>query len=101
MPWVNRLADAVRESIGLEHGVALPVWDALLAGGYPDLRTLAEEAGGGTGQVPAALGNRRDAAREAARPFGRKGGGPDRCPAGRAGPHDCRHLATRRSRGSI
>ena len=28
MPWVNRLADAVRGSAGLEHGVALPVWDA-------------------------------------------------------------------------
>ena len=41
IPWVNRLADAVRESAGLEHGVALPVWDALRAGGYPDLRTLA------------------------------------------------------------
>src|SRR5260370_29206687 len=32
MPWVNRLADAVRESTGLEHGVALPAWDALLTG---------------------------------------------------------------------
>ena len=29
MPWVNRLADAVRDSVGLEHGVALPVWHAL------------------------------------------------------------------------
>src|ERR1035438_2213020 len=29
MPWVNRLVDAVRESAGLEHGVALPAWDAL------------------------------------------------------------------------
>ena len=44
MPWVNRLADAVRESVGLEHGVALPVWDAMLTGGYPDLRTLAVAA---------------------------------------------------------
>ena len=24
MPWVNRLADAIRGSVGLEHGVALP-----------------------------------------------------------------------------
>ncbi len=38
MPWVNRLADSVRESTGLEHGVTLPVWDALLTGGYPTLR---------------------------------------------------------------
>ena len=47
MPWVNRLTDAVRASAGLEHGVALPVWDALRAGGYPDLRTLAEAAAAG------------------------------------------------------
>ena len=33
MPWVNRLTNAVRESVGLEHGVALPAWDALLTGG--------------------------------------------------------------------
>src|SRR5450755_367148 len=44
MPWVNCLADAVRQSTGLEHGVALPVWDALLAGNYPDLGTLARDA---------------------------------------------------------
>ena len=47
MPWVNRLADAVREAAGLEHGIALPVWDAMLAGGYPDLRTLAADAAAG------------------------------------------------------
>ena len=47
MPWVNRLTDAVRASAGLEHGVALPVWDALHAGGYRDLRTLAEAAAAG------------------------------------------------------
>ena len=47
MPWVNRVVDAVRDSTGLEHGVALPVWDAMLAGGYPDLRTLAEQAAAG------------------------------------------------------
>jgi beta-lysine 5,6-aminomutase alpha subunit len=44
MPWVNLLVDAVRETAGLEHGVALPAWDALLTGGYPDLVTLAEAA---------------------------------------------------------
>jgi beta-lysine 5,6-aminomutase alpha subunit len=47
MPWVNRLTDVVAESVGLEHGVALPVWDAMLAGGYADLRTLAEQAAEG------------------------------------------------------
>jgi beta-lysine 5,6-aminomutase alpha subunit len=47
MPWVNRVVDAVRESAGLEHGVALPVWDAMLRGGYPDLRALARQAAQG------------------------------------------------------
>ena len=46
-PWVNRLTDAVRASAGLEHGVALPVWHALRAGGYRDLRALAEAAATG------------------------------------------------------
>src|ERR1700691_5568486 len=41
MPWVNRLVDAVRETTGLERGVALPAWDALLAGGYDSLGALA------------------------------------------------------------
>ena len=41
MPWVNRLVDAVRETTGLEHGVALPAWDALVTGGYPDLARAA------------------------------------------------------------
>jgi beta-lysine 5,6-aminomutase alpha subunit len=47
MPWVNRLADAVAESAGLEHGVALPVWDALATGDHGDLRSLAEAAAAG------------------------------------------------------
>ncbi|HSZ39413.1 MAG TPA: lysine 5,6-aminomutase subunit alpha [Trebonia sp.] len=47
MPWVNRVVDAVRESVGLEHGVALPAWDAMVRCGYPDLRTLAEQTGQG------------------------------------------------------
>ena len=47
MPWVNRLVDAVRESTGLEHGVALPTWDALACGGYPTLAALARDAAQG------------------------------------------------------
>ncbi len=47
MPWVNRLTDAVREATGLEHGVALPAWDALRAGGYADLAALARDAAAG------------------------------------------------------
>ena len=31
-PWVNRLVDCVRADVGLEHGVALPVWDAVRRG---------------------------------------------------------------------
>jgi beta-lysine 5,6-aminomutase alpha subunit len=66
MPWVNRLTDAVRDEAGLEHGVAQPVWDALLAGGYPSLRSLAEAAAAGevTFRVPA--GHDAEAARLAA-----------------------------------
>ena len=66
MPWVNRLADAVRESVGLEHGVAVPVWDAMLTGGYPDLLTLAIDAGGGLVKFRIPSGGEADAARETA-----------------------------------
>src|SRR6476646_4737231 len=44
IPWVNRLTDAVRAEIGLEHGVALPVWHALRSGEHADLLTLAQKA---------------------------------------------------------
>src|SRR5215472_14424863 len=47
MPLVNLLVDAVRAQTGLEHGVALPAWDALITGGYPDLAALAADAAGG------------------------------------------------------
>jgi len=47
-PWVNRLLDVVRADVGLEHGVALPVWDALLRGEADDLTTLAQKAGAGS-----------------------------------------------------
>ncbi len=66
MPWVNRLIDAVRESAGLEHGVALPVWDALHAGGYPDLRTLAEAAAAGKAGFRVPAGREAATARELA-----------------------------------
>ena len=69
-PWVNRLVDAVRDEVGLEHGVALPVWDAVLrAGGSgPEAVTaLAQRAA--AGQVGLRLPEGRDAerARRAAR----------------------------------
>jgi beta-lysine 5,6-aminomutase alpha subunit len=60
MPWANRLTDAVRASVGLEHGVALPVWDALQRTGHPDLRALVEAAA--AGQVGFRIPAGRDAA---------------------------------------
>ncbi|MFZ0185527.1 MAG: lysine 5,6-aminomutase subunit alpha [Streptosporangiaceae bacterium] len=66
MPWVNRLADGVRVTTGLEHGVALPVWDAMLTGGYPDLRTLAVDAAAGLVKFRLPAGHEGDAAIQAA-----------------------------------
>ena len=60
MPLVNHLVDAVRQSAGLEHGVALPAWDAMLAGGYHDLAALAEAAA--LGKVAFRLPSGEDAA---------------------------------------
>jgi beta-lysine 5,6-aminomutase alpha subunit len=48
IPWVNRTVDAVRADCGLENGVALPVWDALLREGAPDLTVLAQKAAAGS-----------------------------------------------------
>ncbi len=47
-PWVNRLMDVVRADVGLEHGAALPVWDALLRGEGDDLTVLAQKAAAGS-----------------------------------------------------
>jgi beta-lysine 5,6-aminomutase alpha subunit len=66
MPWVNRLADAVRDSAGLEHGVALPVWDALVAGGYADLAALAGDVAAGRVKFRVPAGHDAVAARAAA-----------------------------------
>ena len=60
-PWVNRLLDVVRADVGLEHGVALPVWDALLRGEGDDLLTLAQKAAAGS--VTFRLPEGRDAVR--------------------------------------
>ncbi|MBT0771967.1 lysine 5,6-aminomutase subunit alpha [Kineosporia sp. J2-2] len=69
VPWVNRLVDAVRQETGLEHGAALPIWDALVRGQAPDLLTLAQKAatGGGGFRIPAGrdLIRARAAARKA------------------------------------
>jgi len=64
MPWVNRLVDAVRDAVGLQHGIALPVWDAMGAGGYPDLRALAEQAAAGQVKFRIPVGSEAAVARE-------------------------------------
>ncbi|WP_345024131.1 lysine 5,6-aminomutase subunit alpha TIM-barrel domain-containing protein, partial [Actinomadura keratinilytica] len=65
-PWVNHLTDAVRGQVGLEHGVALPVWDALLTGPYGSLAELAQAAARGRVRFRLPAGDAARAAREAA-----------------------------------
>nr|WP_221634074.1 lysine 5,6-aminomutase subunit alpha [Nocardioides luti] len=70
-PWVNRLSDVVRADLadqgGLEHGVALPVWDALLRGEAEDLTTLAQKASAGSVRFRLPEGKDADRARAASR----------------------------------
>ncbi len=67
VPWVNRVVDAVRDQVGLEHGVALPVWHALTSGTAPSLAALAEQVGAGTARFTVPEGAAAEQAREAAR----------------------------------
>ncbi len=60
-PWVNRLVDAARADVGLEHGISLPVWDALVTGQAADLPGLAAAAAAGDVRFRIPAG--RDAAR--------------------------------------
>jgi len=48
VPWVNHLVTAVRDEVGLEHGVTTPVFDALRRGEAPDLLTLAQKSAAGS-----------------------------------------------------
>ncbi|GAA4950482.1 lysine 5,6-aminomutase subunit alpha [Actinoplanes utahensis] len=48
IPWVNRLVDAVRADVGLEHGVAVPVFHALAGSGVEDVTVLAQKAAAGS-----------------------------------------------------
>ncbi|MDO9454617.1 lysine 5,6-aminomutase subunit alpha [Nocardioides sp.] len=66
-PWVNRLMDTVRADVGLEHGVALPVWDALLRHEAEDLTTLAQKAAAGSVTFRLPEGKDADRARAASR----------------------------------
>src|SRR3982751_1981732 len=47
IPWVNRLVEAARGDVGLEHGIALPVWHALGQAEHADLAELAQKAAAG------------------------------------------------------
>jgi beta-lysine 5,6-aminomutase alpha subunit len=67
IPWANRLLDAVRGDVGLEHGVSLPVWDALLRGEAEDLAVLAQKASAGSVRFRLPEGRDRVRARSAAR----------------------------------
>ncbi len=67
IPWVNRLLDAVRGDVGLEHGIALPVWDALVNGDADDLSTLAQKASAGSVRFRVPEGRDLVRARSAAR----------------------------------
>lgn len=67
VPWVNHLVDAVREGAGLEHGVTLPVWDALRRGEAPDLLTLAQKAASGGVRFEVPQGKAATAAGKAGR----------------------------------
>ncbi|MEI8056785.1 MAG: lysine 5,6-aminomutase subunit alpha [Actinomycetes bacterium] len=66
IPWVSRLVDVVREQVGLEHGVSLPVWDALLRT-EDDLLTLAQKAAAGSVQFRIPSGKDSIRAAKAAR----------------------------------
>ncbi len=66
IPWVNHLVTAVRDEVGLEHGVTTPVYDALARGEAPDLVTLAQKAASGNVSFRMPLGRDALAARRAA-----------------------------------
>ena len=76
-PWVNRMVDSVAEQVGLEHGVALPVWDTLRArtdvGSADPLRDLAQDAAAGTVRWRVPTGRSASAARTAAMRAARRG----------------------------
>ncbi|QSB17302.1 lysine 5,6-aminomutase subunit alpha [Natronosporangium hydrolyticum] len=66
IPWVNRLVEAVDAEVGLGHGVALPVFDALLRDGHQDLELLAQKAAAGSAHFAVPTGRAATAARRAA-----------------------------------
>ncbi|MGH3741601.1 MAG: lysine 5,6-aminomutase subunit alpha [Micromonosporaceae bacterium] len=71
IPWVNRLVDAVRSDVGLEHGVALPVFHAALleggSGSADELTLLAQKAAAGSVRFALPADTERPAVAGAAR----------------------------------
>ncbi|HYN94559.1 MAG TPA: lysine 5,6-aminomutase subunit alpha [Pilimelia sp.] len=67
IPWVNRLVDAVVADVGLGHGVALPVFDALIREGAVDVTSLAQKAAAGSVRFGVPAGRAATAARRAGR----------------------------------
>ena len=66
-PWVNHLVDAVRDQVGLEHGVTTPVYDALRRGVAPDLLTLALQSASDSAAFRLPEGKAADPARRTGR----------------------------------
>ena len=83
IPWVNRLLDAVRGDVGIEHGVAAPVWDALVQGEADDLSALAQKASAGSVRFRLPEGRDLSRAQSAARK--QVGAGVERVDARRRG----------------
>ncbi|MGV1007889.1 MAG: lysine 5,6-aminomutase subunit alpha TIM-barrel domain-containing protein [Dermatophilaceae bacterium] len=66
-PWVNHLVSAVQQTVGLQHGVTTPVYDALRRGEAPDLLALAQQSAAGSVRFQLPAGRELRAARRAAR----------------------------------
>ncbi|MFL6240469.1 MAG: lysine 5,6-aminomutase subunit alpha [Actinomycetes bacterium] len=66
IPWVNRLVDSVQSDVGLDQGVATPVWATMQRDGL-DLAALAEKAATGSVSFAHPTGRARDRAARAAR----------------------------------
>ncbi|NIL41116.1 lysine 2,3-aminomutase, partial [Salinispora arenicola] len=63
IPWVNRLVDAVVADVGLGHGVAVPVFDALAREQMADVTLLAQKAAAGSVRFEVPVGRAATAAR--------------------------------------
>ncbi|MEU9508694.1 lysine 5,6-aminomutase subunit alpha [Micromonospora sp. NPDC048170] len=67
IPWVNRLVDAVVADVGLGHGVAVPVFDAMVREQIADVTLLAQKAAAGSVRFEVPSGRAATVARRAAR----------------------------------